>query len=176
MQTISYELAKRLYELGVKKQSSYMHLSTPSCYKSGNQNATTFVQTEFYLYYDGEKVYYLYPQDINLFGNNGFGGAYPAYTLDEILEIEILPKNIYTNCDDKQYGSNSDVVYHLNLTTLDKYTYYIGYGCIGCTAVAPGDGCYLAGFSSENPAEAAGELLAWCIENGHVKVEDLCKQ
>jgi len=26
---------------------------------------------------------------------------------------------------------------------------------------------------SKNPAEAAGKLLVWCIENGHVKVEDL---
>lgn len=27
--------------------------------------------------------------------------------------------------------------------------------------------------TSRNPAEAAGNMLIWCIKNGHVKVEDL---
>jgi hypothetical protein len=170
MPTISYELAKRLYELGVKKQSSYMHLSTPSYYKSGNQNATTFVQTEFYLYYDGEKVYDLDPQDINFFGNSGFGGAYAAYTLDEVLEM--LPKNIISTCDNRR-ESHGEINYLLNLTTLDKYTYDVGYYCIGCLSVDIGSGCGLMASSNTNPAEAAGELLAWCIENGHVKAEEL---
>jgi len=31
----------------------------------------------------------------------------------------------------------------------------------------------LVDFESTNPAEAAGQLLIWCIKNGHVKVEDL---
>jgi hypothetical protein len=91
----------------------------------------------------------------------------PYYTLDEILEM--LPANI------KDYnapcGKKGVIFYVLTLT---KSNYYcISYDCTGGCETCPCEKECITFTDKENPTEAAGKLLAWCIENGHVKPEEL---
>lgn len=92
-----------------------------------------------------------------------------AYTLDEILEM--LPANI----DEKTLcGKEGTVQYVLTLTKSNSY--YFSYDCLGgCEYCDPfeGERACITFANKDNPAEAAGELLVWCIENGHVKPEEL---
>jgi len=75
---------------------------------------------------------------------------YMAYTLDEILAM--LPTNVrlYHLDDSRKYRDYEFCLYALN-----------GGGVTSLKSTV-----------NKNPAEAAGQLLIWCIENGYVKVED----
>jgi len=71
---------------------------------------------------------------------------YPAYTLDEILEM--LPKQIPSR--------HPDYIDELELEVMeDKYWWSYDSS---------------PDYEHTNPAEAAGQLLVWCIENGHIKL------
>jgi hypothetical protein len=90
-----------------------------------------------------------------------------AYTLDEI--IVMLPTIIAL--DNKEYWNyNYKCAPRLN-TTPDKRDVYVSeYNLIKELGITANELC---SFLSLNPAEAAGKLLVWCIENGHVKPEEL---
>jgi len=85
-----------------------------------------------------------------------------AYTLDEILSM--LPKSIKFHHFIRRKSKEFATCY-LNLNYgIDEDKCRVGLR----------DGAdILIEFIYENPADAAGRLLAWCIKNGHVKVEDL---
>jgi hypothetical protein len=124
MQTISCELAKRLDKLGVKRNSSFLHGI------------------------DGDILSKRTMCSINKYFSATPDNLYPAYTLDEVLEM--LPESI----EDEfalEVDKNSKIYYFYYLNPLDKTAIYF----------------------DTNPAEAAGYLLVWCIESGHVKAEDL---
>ena len=80
---------------------------------------------------------------------------FSAYTLDEILNM--LPDKIKDNY----------VYYFLKSDKTEEVRYGIYYA-----RAAIEDGVMVE-FLHENPAEAAGQLLVWCIENGYVKPEEL---
>lgn len=83
---------------------------------------------------------------------------FKAYTLDEILEM--LPSTI--NYEHEKICLIVDKNHVLDLYVFGydyKYNpYYIDR--------------MVCNFRNKNPAEAAGQLLVWCIENGHVKIGD----
>lgn len=90
-----------------------------------------------------------------------------CFTLDEILEM--LPANIMTQTPCGKPGVVSYV-----LTLIKSNFYCISYDCMGgCEECPCKSELELITFSNKNPAEPAGELLAWCIENGHVKPSDI---
>ena len=78
-----------------------------------------------------------------------------AYTLDEVLAM--LP-SILTNHEHKF------VLLSFNKGS-EKYVWFYS-GSEGYTDD-------LIEFIHKNPAEAAGQLLVWCIEQGYVKVEEI---
>lgn len=71
-----------------------------------------------------------------------------AFTLDEILEM--LPSAI---------EAFYDLWFHKSM----DHTYWLGY------RKSLDDALFLTD-NYQNPAEAAGQLLLWCIENGYVEV------
>lgn len=73
---------------------------------------------------------------------------YPAYTLDEILAM--LPAQLQTGQASllTVYKRKTDGFYSMNYPAIIK-------------------------FAHKNPAEAAAQLLIWCIEQGYVKVEEV---
>jgi len=80
---------------------------------------------------------------------------YAAFTLDEILDM--LPNIIYMD--------NLDIFLDFQKCGAEPpYAYYAAYNGLVKT-------CYDE-FEHQNPAEAAGQLLVWCIENGYVKPEE----
>jgi hypothetical protein len=82
----------------------------------------------------------------------------PAYQLHEILEM--LPQHITYKKDCEAFfdlykcGSNTDYLYEINYSDIDN----------NILNVTDKD------FEEENPAEAAGNLLLWCIENKYIKI------
>jgi len=93
-----------------------------------------------------------------------------VYTLDEILKM--LPANIKekTIC-----GKPGTVPYVLSL--IKSNFYCASYDCLGgCENCNISELACITFSNKENAAEAAGELLAWCIEKGHVKPEGLCRK
>lgn len=95
-------------------------------------------------------------------------GVKKTSELDEILEM--LPANITTQTPCGKPGVVSYV-----LTLIKSNFYVISYDCLGdCENCPCKSERELITFSDRTSrAEVAGELLAWCIENGHVKPEDL---
>jgi len=73
-----------------------------------------------------------------------------AYTLDEILAMLPTDVRLYHLDDSRKYRDYEFCLYALN-----------GGGVTSLKSTV-----------NKNPAEAAGQLLIWCIENGYVKVED----
>jgi len=86
----------------------------------------------------------------------GLGLKDDACTLDEILDM--LPDSIET------------YRYALVMEKISESAYKCGY-FDGLNAYE--NLKYFHSVESKNPADAAGRLLAWCIKNGYVKVEDL---
>jgi hypothetical protein len=83
-----------------------------------------------------------------------FDNKVSAFTLDEILKL-LLP-TIKT-----EYA-----YYFLNVRKGEDSLYGVYYGVY----YGLSDDCFaLVQFWDKNPAQAAGLLLKWCIENGHVK-------
>lgn len=122
MKTISFELAKRLNELGVRKLAyfEWLHL---------NERGIETIE----LIKRGQGDYLWNSRVAN----------YLAYTLDEILEM--LPHySLQKGC----FGSTE-------VQNKTKISFRLDY-----------DG--RIEILDEHVAEAAGELLAWCIENKHV--------
>jgi hypothetical protein len=79
----------------------------------------------------------------------------PAYTLDELMDW--LPSSVY-----KLYPSGKGVVSLLILNKADD-----GYGAL---YEFPRDSYYeaLAEFTEDNPCDAVGKLLMWCIKEGYL--------
>jgi hypothetical protein len=153
MQTTSFELSKKLKEVGIK-------FSCP---------------TYYWCYYIGQ---------IHLFRNsiNSSDNAYDpisnvlyiterhqirpekeegivAYTLDEILEM--LPSYI-----DIKNAPAEEAIFRLSFfKDIDKKLYCFYFASCQIKYKNMGE------YSNRNPAEAAGQLLIWCIENGYVKVD-----
>ena len=93
--------------------------------------------------------------------NKGYILIGAALTLDEILDM--LPVRIETN-------------YAYYFVNLDKYPdkdKIISYCICYVRNNLLDDKSVLKEFTHANLAEAAGQLLIWCIENGHVKIEDI---
>ena len=72
-----------------------------------------------------------------------------AYTLDEVLDM--LPRDILYSFGIKD--CNNDYKAYFEINDYDEYKE--------------------KDIRHKNPAEAAGQLLVWCIENDYVKVEEL---
>jgi hypothetical protein len=83
-----------------------------------------------------------------------------AYILDEILEM--LPYEVITKTEFNTFDWRLQI---------DKYrnNYIIKYQGI----LSYNSNAIVVKKSSENPAEAAGQFLVWCIENGYVEPEEL---
>jgi hypothetical protein len=82
-----------------------------------------------------------------------------AYTLDEI--VGMLPPEIVTNHD-----------------PYESYCFYMNYDCeleFETRYTENGGLKNLITFVHKNPAEAAAQLLIWCIDKGYLKVEELNK-
>ena len=94
----------------------------------------------------------------------GLGLKDDAYTLDEILSM--LPKSIKFH----HFILRKDKEFATYLLNIDYCIYEHKCQCRICLR---DDADILIEFVHENPADAAGKLLIWCIKNGHVKVEDL---
>lgn len=84
--------------------------------------------------------------------------CYSAFTLTELLKT--LPKNITTQTKSCKY-----IVYKLVIFAENEY-YKISY----CRLFHKQQ-IILMEFINENPADAAGELLIWCIKKGHVNTQ-----
>ena len=143
MSTTSLELSKRLNELGVKKMSCMAYL--------------IFSDTE-------KKIKPIYrPLDPTISDLE----LLASHSLGEILEM--LPTNITTQTPCGKPGVVSYV-----LTLIKSNFYCISYDCLGgCENCNISDNSCITFSDRENSAEPAGELLAWCIENGHVKPSDI---
>lgn len=133
MKTIRFETAKKFKELGLKKESFAMWRCRP---KANSDTAHIIPQACINESYQETNA------DI----------LYPAYTLDEILEM--LPAKI----------GEEDNEFYLNIHVISGncYKYEIYY-----------DGNIGEDILNENPVEAAAQLLIWCIENGYAKVEEI---
>jgi hypothetical protein len=146
MQTISYELAKRLVDKGFIKESDFIYdndeyhnLLAASCWGIGSicciKNASIHLRSD-------KQDYLSMPA---------------AYTLDEILEF--LPDEIKDNS--------------LGCTKIG-IDYVIGYyPRRGGNDDLLDLSCPIVDFDTEmfDFIEIAGLLLEWCIDNGYVKVE-----
>jgi len=98
----------------------------------------------------------LYPHKFDC--KNGEG--YRPYTLDELLEM--LP------CE----FSNTNYVLSISGKLPESY-YEIGYYLEedGSLSLLKKDCLHIV--LHKNPAEAAGQLLCWCVENGYVEVDKI---
>ena len=88
--------------------------------------------------------------------NNGFEDVIAAFTLDEILEMLPVIKK-------------EDITYYplIHRSVGNLYcAFYVDYHINRHLYIRPH-------WEKNNPAEAAGQLLVWCIENGYVKPEEL---
>lgn len=165
MQTIKFETAKKLQDLNVKKKGYFSYV-------------------EYFFYSDTHII--IMPTSDKLTVGLSFKAL--AYTLDEILKM--LPIFIYTRYDecnkivsvhapnikvnfevyrayleftkcsedeDIECLDNESIAYRMNYTDIDELNLQNNF----------------PEFIHENPAEAAGQLLIWCIENGCIKVEEL---
>jgi hypothetical protein len=77
-----------------------------------------------------------------------------AYTLDEILDMlpdSISKYHLYIDKNDEEYDINYAQWHSIDIGYVDLASIQ----------------------NNTNPAEAAGQLLAWCIEHGYVKPEKL---
>jgi hypothetical protein len=88
------------------------------------------------------------------------------YTLDEILEV--LPASVEKNIE--PYYLNTEKGVYSNLY---RCGYFEGFDSLAVRIATDAKGNarstkYIKETIHINPAEAAGELLAWCIENGYV--------
>lgn len=145
METTSPELSNKLIKLGItrKEQSTNEYLWW--CFGVKGDFDTAFLELTSNL----EGSCHLYTET-----------KCPAFTLDELLEM--LP-----------YKIEQKIEWFLSLdkTISDRYkiAYFAGFDYRDFDAredAILGDGNAFA--VHENPAEAAGQLLVWCIENGYV--------
>lgn len=137
MQTINYELVKRLSE----KDFFY------------NKSLCGWTADTQFLY-----IYMMF--------DCGNRKSYPAYTLDEILGF--LPAFI-TQKSEKIFGFPASLPRKFQLTIHKdaKNDYSFMYFNPNLENNRGKGSLY-----HKNPAEAAGLLLEWCIDNGHVKIEE----
>jgi hypothetical protein len=154
MKTISFDLAKRLAGLAVNQPSYFIWHKC--CILSDDELPELKVfSTEICAYIKDE--------------------IYLAYTLDEILEM--LPPleisdGIYSwtlNGEGGFLSSGFNKKDEFIENILEKGEYGISY-----EKIWQGDRMdIMKRFINKKPAEAAGELLAWCIEEGHIKPEKI---
>jgi hypothetical protein len=147
METIEFETAKKFKELGL--DAKYYFVWFIDNYTENSEPALGIID----IY--NEQIFDLDLNPDTVVQRLDVKEYYPAYTLDEILAM--LPRNIkdsYSGC-------------FLVIGKIDNQGICLSYSRIPIT-----DG-YIIEFTNKNPAEAAAQLLIWCIEEGHVKVEDL---
>jgi len=92
---------------------------------------------------------------------------YPAYTLDEILEM--LPDELeddHVACSGNLKKFRRSFLFRKEIFRGEKGFFKIEYIPYQFDVERP----LPITFINKNPAEAAGQLLAWCIENGHIKL------
>jgi len=90
--------------------------------------------------------------------------ACSAFTLDEILKM--LPDELED--DDSDCSGNLKIFRRSFLFRKNNGSFMIQYIPYQLEIERPSP----ITFTNENPAEAAGQLLVWCIENGYVKAEE----
>lgn len=130
MKIISCELAKKLKQSGIKHKGHFEWIIV----KSFGRPILCGLEKKYEVESDGLQIKKIYP----------------AYTLDEILEM--LPSSI----------ENKDGIYY-RLSIISKWQPADGFIFRYCKPE----------FYHDNPAEAAGQLLIWCIENDYVKPESI---
>jgi hypothetical protein len=138
MQVISFELSKKLEELGITRHSRFKY---GVCFEDDTILSANIIDKKLY---NNSVVYSLKE-------------VYPAYSLDEILEL--LPFSI----DNRKISDNYYFLLMGKRPENKVITYVCGYDDIQT------DTC-LHSVLNQNPAEAAGQLLVWCIENGYVEI------
>jgi hypothetical protein len=147
MKTIEFETAKKLDELGVKKNAYFVWFIDN--YNWENEQTLGIID----IYNEA-----IFDMDLNpdtIVPRTEIKGYYPAYTLDEILEM--LPRRIKDN-----YG-----YCFLIIGKIDDQGIGLSYSRI---PVADG---HIIEFRGKNPAEAAAQLLIWCIENNYITKEEI---
>lgn len=164
MKITSFELSKKLKELGIKQASSIKWLIL-----------TTYKRPQLFVHYQKIttilNVYYEY-----MFEKSKLKEEYAAFTLDEILEM--LP--VYLKGHPCATIPEATADYELKFRKENNYIlkgYSITYETWRCSECNYISTCNkhvkVPRYECENnPAEAAGQLLVWCIENGHVKLEE----
>jgi hypothetical protein len=80
-----------------------------------------------------------------------------AFTLDEILEL--LPDVI------EKHPFDIDIPFKFVLGKNNKHNLYFA----AYIDSFYDEDIFFVSFNHKNPAEAAGQLLVWCVENGHVE-------
>jgi hypothetical protein len=165
METISFELAKRLDKLGVKQKNEQEAIQNNnlSWLKYKHLEKPLLVHNATYFSLEIDEI----PNSI-LYGN--LEERYTAYTLDEILEI--LPALIRT----PNHKEWDELTPALQLYVERYRPWAIFKDPVSNTFKA----CYgadtlvrVAEIENKTAAEAAGQLLAWCIENNYIKPEEL---
>jgi len=142
MQTTSFELSKKIEKLGIIKPFTYVWF----IYKNKSNFGIIDGYNEFIFDLDLNPEHVIPVERVQYFS---------AYTLDEILEM--LPRIIISENDPK-------IIYKFSLEFYED-EYFIGYENANLLERS----VCLAEFYHENPAEAAGQLLVWCVENGYVE-------
>jgi len=147
MKTTSFELSKKIKELGIRHDTYFVW-----CKAAGDSNSEPYI-----ISFD------------ELARTRGRHDAIcVACTLDELLEM--LPWTLYLN----------GIAYYVSI---DKCQPSKGYKCAyfeGLDHYNPDDQnntdfrTLTKPKISHNCAEAAGELLCWCVENGYVKIGESC--
>ena len=137
IQTISFELAHDLKNLGIIQNAYFKWYKTISTVKT--LDVKKYLTNLFYIK----------------------GTRADAFTLCEILGM--LPDYI-----DVKNVPAEEAIFRLSFfKNSDNKLYYFYFA--SCQIKYKN----ISECSSQNPAEAAGQLLKWCIENNYVKVEDL---
>jgi hypothetical protein len=143
MKTTSFELSKKIKELGFIRESDHTFIQQLGIKAISKESLSLLTQLET----ETASPYFKAPKDLYI----------NAYTLDEILEMLPVYVHVICNCDcdcDSHNELHMGISVHNGIRGL-----YIGYGD-------------KVSFDNKNPAEAAGQLLVWCIENGYVVTEE----
>jgi hypothetical protein len=143
MQVTSLELSKKLEELGITKHSTFKY---GVFFEDNIILSANIIEKKLY---SNLEAYSLKE-------------VYPAYSLDEILEL--LPNIIF---DGKESPKTPYELYMRKWQEIE--------GCGFGFSYVYFQSCFKSeifiGFHDKNPAEAAGQLLVWCIENGYVEIK-----
>jgi hypothetical protein len=158
MKTTSYETSKKLKELGVHQFTANYWVKSneiePILLNKHNRVAE-FDGLQLNINSTADYIAFFVPDYDDKFFE--IEEKYAAYTLDEILEI--LPAKIHDCCYLELCKTNG---------TPPAYSFGLYYRDLNDNDIFYGSLCI-----NPNPAEAAGQLLVWCIKNGYVNPEEL---